>query len=765
MKKCNILKKVVGVIITLILVVVSVSTNTNTVIAQNNNFKLMQTAEETLPFPITLRDFKADYVLFEPSSSMIPWLGQGMVADEIGEERKPVFNESIIKTLADNLWKNRNHISNMSVVLEGLGNINDAKTFYENNLEKEYNLISPTNEQLDTRINTAYRYIYYHLNKLFTDTNGLSIQGSNVIKELILTKNNDGTYSYDSDKDSINKGFFPFDGKGFGNENRTHNYHFTLESHTKFWFEKGKELTFNFTGDDDVWVYINGKLVIDLGGIHGAQSQSITIKENGEVYNKQLNKVITTLPKSGWYNFDFFYMERHTTESNLKITTNMEFKPDQGISKEAYILNNGEFEPANTVYPGETIYYKLGMKNSGNVDLKDIEFTDEKLGIKINQNGVYKNNQLYEYEDLTITKKNNAGEVIDENILNQLEKLKTLGTGESILIESEDFLKYQVTDSDAKEGKVLNKAIGSAIYEGETIPKESETSVEVEAKDIPNEEQPIANIEKRIHEIKRDGTVIYPNQDNIVPMLEPGDKVKFKFIINNETISPNTGEALPLGSLSLEDVLSPEVYEKKDWTFYNGTNEFNVTDFTLQPKLEGDVAELELTTSEWTVPEPREDWSYDVKNTVTLYRTISDKYKLDDSSVELSIARPSLKITKVIDGEYDNSEFSISIEGSDDTLYNVRLKKDEVATLNNLKYGVTYTITELPTINYKLVGIGDSSLTANNGNYSYDVEMTKSKDNSQVVVKNSISNKKWFSHKYTLTNTLKYELLSNTKKK
>lgn len=776
MIKGNKIKKAIAVMTALVLCMLSIFSNGNTAIAQNKDIKLMQTADDTLPFPITLRDFRADYVLFEPSNSYIPWLGTGMVANSIGADKKPVFNDNIISNIADKLWENKGKISNMNSVLKIKGGISEARNFYSEYSDKQYSDISPTTDKLDTRINTAYRYVYYHLNKLFTDTNGLSTQDLNVINELILSKNTDGTYGYDSkyDNNYNRKGFFPFDGKGFGNESRTHNYHFTLESHTNFWFEQGEELKFNFTGDDDVWVYINDKLVIDLGGIHGAQSQSITINANGEIYNHELKKVMTTLPKSGWYTFDFFYMERHTTESNLKITTNMEFKPDQNISKEAYILNNGEFEPAKTVYPGETIYYKLNMVNNGNVDLKDIEFTDEKLGIQINKDGVYKNNQLYQYNDLTITKKNNAGVDIDTNISNQLKKLETLKTGESISIESKDFLKYQVTDADAKEESVRNIAIGSAKYEGETIPKESETSVTVKASDIPkppNEGEPIANIEKIIHKITRNNKVIYPYKDNDkeneVPKLEPGDKVKFKFVINNETISPNTGEALPLGSLKLEDILSPNEYEKNDWKFYKNEDEdteFNASDFTLQPKLEGDVPELELITSEWTVPEPEEKWSYNVTNTVNLIRTIKEPYILDESSVDLTIARPSLNINKIIDGKSDESEFTISVKGSDGTLYNVRIKENQIATLNNLKYGVDYTITELPTLNYNLIGIWESSSVTKEENDSCTVTMTKKKDNSEIVVKNKISNEKWFSHKETLTNTLIYESPSNTKK-
>jgi len=61
-----------------------------------------------------------------------------------------------------------------------------------------------------------------------------------------------GIYSY------TNSAFFPIDGELFGNEDRGHNYHFTLEMHTDFTCVAGQ--TFSFTGDDDLWVFIDGSL-------------------------------------------------------------------------------------------------------------------------------------------------------------------------------------------------------------------------------------------------------------------------------------------------------------------------------------------------------------------------------------------------------------------------------------------------------------------------------------------------------------------------
>ncbi len=106
--------------------------------------------------------------------------------------------------------------------------------------------------------------------------------------------------------------FFPIDGELLGNYAFGHNYHFTFELHTKFTYTGAK--TFSFAGDDDVWVYINGAKVIDLGGVHGSQSASISTGTLG-------------LTLGNTYNLDFFFAERHTTGSNFKMTTAIELQP------------------------------------------------------------------------------------------------------------------------------------------------------------------------------------------------------------------------------------------------------------------------------------------------------------------------------------------------------------------------------------------------------------------------------------------------------
>ena len=88
----------------------------------------------------------------------------------------------------------------------------------------------------------------------------------------------------------------------------------TTEIHTYFQYQKTEK--FAFAGDDDVWVYINGRLAVDLGGVHSEAQQSIDLSRDAAAEHFNLTVGET-------YTFDMFQAERRSTDSNFKLTTTL----------------------------------------------------------------------------------------------------------------------------------------------------------------------------------------------------------------------------------------------------------------------------------------------------------------------------------------------------------------------------------------------------------------------------------------------------------
>jgi fibro-slime domain-containing protein len=145
-----------------------------------------------------------------------------------------------------------------------------------------------------------------------------------------------GVYQFSQNKERGGDGFFPLDnapsaytanGRTPGvefpaggtvletsaNRWKKHNYAFTMELVCEFTMQPG--LTFEFTGDDDVWVFINKRLAVDVGGIHEAVTQRVNLDD--------ARSTLGGLVNGQKYELRMFYSERHTDDSNIKITTNI----------------------------------------------------------------------------------------------------------------------------------------------------------------------------------------------------------------------------------------------------------------------------------------------------------------------------------------------------------------------------------------------------------------------------------------------------------
>jgi fibro-slime domain-containing protein len=125
------------------------------------------------------------------------------------------------------------------------------------------------------------------------------------------------------------RGFFPIDGRGFGNyagyNGGSTNYHFTTELVTTFTHREDAGYVFGFSGDDDLWVFIGGRLVIDLGGVHPIAEQWIDLDE------------LDWLEDGETYSMHIFHAERRTVQSNFRVETTIPLRPLASIQTfEAY---------------------------------------------------------------------------------------------------------------------------------------------------------------------------------------------------------------------------------------------------------------------------------------------------------------------------------------------------------------------------------------------------------------------------------------------
>jgi fibro-slime domain-containing protein len=214
-------------------------------------------------------------------------------------------------------------------------------------------------------------YTWYHASKP-----GQPVYSKVVVDTLPLVAQANGTYVYDhsgvysrASATWTTPAFFALDDRGWATppdgpeipwletstvDSAKHNFSFTSE--VRYWFEYQGGEALSFIGDDDVWVFVNGKLAVDLGGVHGAQSGSITLDATAATtYSLDVGK-------GKIYEIVVFQAERKIVQSSYKLTlgkfnrTRTDCSPrcGDGVVNGSESCDNGDAGNSDTAYGGCT---------------------------------------------------------------------------------------------------------------------------------------------------------------------------------------------------------------------------------------------------------------------------------------------------------------------------------------------------------------------------------------------------------------------------
>lgn len=364
---------------------------------------------------------------FYPNSTDNDWSRAGLVQERLGSNGMPVYTDAAVKYVASLLAKG--YYNDVSDSRYSCNTLLKETFLTEGKPRSVLSDTAPTNfsenfknAKTYANISNAYDLAWYLLNTIYqADTNMTTVTGTDTkehsvpiygmavdaYKSIVLTDDGSGTYSFEAGYSGTKKdvqydresgtiyngtnggdesGFYPLENLGYEQpgllkntsftDSKHRNGSFTLRGESQFVYNKASKLYFTFTGDDDVYMYINGVLALDLGGAHGRNSKTVNLNDlDATKYGLKEGQVAT---------FTFFYMERCSDASTFGIKTNMELVQRAiNVEKKAYDTSygaeyaDGASISTTTTDNPTTVAYDLILTNKGNTDMHQISFTDQ----------------------------------------------------------------------------------------------------------------------------------------------------------------------------------------------------------------------------------------------------------------------------------------------------------------------------------------------------------------------------------------------------
>ena len=211
------------------------------------------------------------------------------------------------------------------------------------------------------------------------------------------------------------------------------NFGFAMISEGEFVYHADDELFFDFEGDDDVYLFINGELVMDIGSAHSIDgvrfelNDYVNAAKAGTLGSDARNKKLA-LEEGNTYSFKFYYMERHSYGSNIRISTNIHVTdPSMTTTKTAW-QDEKQLDFGSIVDKDKIVEYGFAITNNGEENLYNLAFADTDIGVKLDstngltvtgsrvydtQGGTLEASDLTaivshpDYDDITVTFANN----------------------------------------------------------------------------------------------------------------------------------------------------------------------------------------------------------------------------------------------------------------------------------------------------------------------------------------------------------------------
>lgn len=358
---------------------------------------------------------------FYPNGTDNDWSRAGLVQERLGANGMPVYTDAAVKYVASLLAKG--YYNDVSDSQYSCNTLLKETFLTEGKSRSVLTDTAPTdfsenfrNAKTYANISNAYDLAWYLLNTIYqADTNMTTVTGTDkaehqvpiygmavdAYKSIVLTDDGSGTYSFEAGYSGTKKdvqydwesgtiyngtnegdesGFYPLEDLGYEQpgllkntsftDGKHRNGSFTLRGESQFVYKEDSNLYFTFTGDDDVYMYINGVLALDLGGAHGRNSKTVNLNDlDATKYGLKEGQVAT---------FTFFYMERCSDASTFGIKTNMKLVQRAiNVEKKAYDTSYAnEYASGTAVINGTTVAYDLIVTNKSNSPMTQIKLTD-----------------------------------------------------------------------------------------------------------------------------------------------------------------------------------------------------------------------------------------------------------------------------------------------------------------------------------------------------------------------------------------------------